>query len=192
VLFLFVDAIEADRDSDHQGVVLAGRDVHAVGVAHPEPRPRDPRHHAVPVSDLEVLVQQVPDRLEPLAARQVDVGPVVQRREHGLVHGGHHRAVVLDLHRVGERQQLVLDRGQHGARSVLELEGVPQRQDLGVDEERTIATIIGDPEVILDREDLLPHEIAHDRQAISVRRPRAGRPPARIPAATRTAENRSR
>jgi uronate dehydrogenase len=68
-LLLFVDAVQADRDGDHQGVVLAGRDVDAVGVADPEPRPRDPRHDPVPVADLEVLVQQVPDRLEPLAAR---------------------------------------------------------------------------------------------------------------------------
>ena len=166
-LLLLVDAVQADRDGDHQGVVLAGRDVQAVGVADPEPRPRDPRQHPVPVADLEVLVQQVPDRLEPLAARQVDVRPVVQRREHGLVHGSHHRAVVLDLHRVGERQELVLDRGQHGTRSVLELEGVPQRQDLGVDEVDTVAILIGDPEVVLDREDLLPHEIAHAAQAIT-------------------------
>jgi uronate dehydrogenase len=110
--FLFrVDAVQADRYRDHQGVVLAGCHVHAVGVADPEPRPRDPRQHPVPVADLEVLVQDVADRLEPPAARQVDVGPVVQRREHRLVYGGHHRAAVLDLHRVGEGQQLVLDRG---------------------------------------------------------------------------------
>ncbi len=126
--FLFVvDAIKADGDGDHQRVVLAGRHVHAVGVADAEPRAGHPRHHPVPVADLEVLVGDVPDRLEPSAARcgaQVDVGPVVQRREHRLVYGGHHRAAVLDLHRVGEREQLVLDRGQRGARGVLELEGV--------------------------------------------------------------------
>jgi uronate dehydrogenase len=55
-LLFGVDAVQADRDGDHQGVVLAGRYVHAVGVADPEPRPRDPRQHPVPVADLEVLV----------------------------------------------------------------------------------------------------------------------------------------
>ncbi len=68
--FLFgVDAVQADRDGDYQGVVLAGRDVHAVGVADPEPGPGDSRQHPVPVADLEVLVDEVADRLEPPAAR---------------------------------------------------------------------------------------------------------------------------
>jgi uronate dehydrogenase len=173
--FLFgVDAVQADGDGDHQGVVLAGCDVHAVGVADPEPRPGDLRRHPVPVADLEVLVDDVADRLEPPAAREIDVGPVVQRREHRLVHGGHHPAAVLDLHRVGEGQQLVLDRGQRAARGVLELEGVVQRQDFRVDEVNAVPVTIGHPEVVLDREDLLPHQIAHDRQAI---RARPGRRP---------------
>jgi hypothetical protein len=166
LFFLGVDAVQADRDGDHQHDVHARRDVHAVGVADPEPRPGHLGEHLPAVADLEVLVEDVADRLEPRASGQVDDRPVVQRREHRLVHRGHDRAVLLDLHRVGEGQQPVLDREQLGSRGVLEVERVAQGQDLGVDEEDLVALLVGDPEVILDGEKPLSHEIAHARQAI--------------------------
>jgi hypothetical protein len=166
VLFLVgVDPVQADRDGEHQGVVLAGCHVHPVAVADPEPGPGDPGQHPVPVADLEVLVDQVADRLQPSAVGEVDVGLVVQWREDRLVHGGRHRAVVLDLHRVGEGQQPVLDGDQRLSRGVLEVKGVPQRQDLGVDEEDPVAVLVGDPEVVLDGEESLPHQISHASQA---------------------------
>src|SRR5581483_52145 len=67
-LLLGVDPVQADGDRDDQRVVLAGRDIDSVRVADPEPLPRYPRDDRVAVADLEVLVDQVADRLEPPAA----------------------------------------------------------------------------------------------------------------------------
>jgi very-short-patch-repair endonuclease len=127
LLGVVVDAVQADGDADHQRVILARGDIDAVGVPDPEPFPRDPRDDPVPVADLKLLVDDVPDRLEPPAAGQVDVRPVMQRGEHRLVHGRRHGAVVLYFHGVGERQQLVLDGGERTARRILQYERVVQR-----------------------------------------------------------------
>jgi len=160
-----VDAVEADRDGDHERVVLAGRDVYSVGVTDPEPLAGDAGQHVVPVPDLEVLVDDVADRLEPASAvGQVDVRPVVQWREDRLVHGGDHRAVVLDVHGVGERQQLVLDRGELAPRGVLQHQCVMQRQEFGVDVEHPVAVFVGNPEVVLDVEEPFPNQIPHKGQ----------------------------
>ena len=154
-------AVEADRDADDEGVVLARRDVDAVGVTEPEPGPGDLRDDPVPVADLEVLVDDVPGRLEPPPAGDVDGRAVVQQREHLPVHRGRHRAVAFDLHRVAERQQLLADGGQDGARGVLQLEGAAEAERLAVDEEDLVALLVGDPGVVADREEPFPYEIAH-------------------------------
>jgi len=90
---------------------IAMQIIDAVAVAEPEPRPGDPRDNVPSVADLEVLADDVPDRLEPPAARDVDDGAVVQRRYHRLVHRGQDRVLVLDFHRIGERKELLVDGG---------------------------------------------------------------------------------
>jgi hypothetical protein len=80
-LGVVVEAVEADRDADDQRVVLARRHVHAVGVTDPEPGPGDLRDDLVPVPDLEVLAEDVPDRLQLPAAGDIGDRAVAQRRE---------------------------------------------------------------------------------------------------------------
>ena len=83
-LFFVVDAVEADRDADHQRVVLPRGDIDTVGVADAEPGAGDPPHDLAAVADLELLVDDVADGLQAPAVGQVDAGPVMQRRNTAL------------------------------------------------------------------------------------------------------------
>ena len=146
-LLVLVDAVDADGDGDEQGVVRALLDLHPVGVPDPEPAPRDPAHDVVAVLQLPVLVGEVADGLKPGPSGEVDLVPVLDRREERRADGSDDPAAVFDLHRVAHGEDLLADDDEQVAVGVLELEGLTEAEGLPVDDEDAVAVGVLDPKV---------------------------------------------
>src|SRR5262245_23915489 len=117
--------VDADRDREDQGVVLAGSDLDAVGVADAEPALRHLGHGVAATLDLVLVVDDVPLRLQVLAAFDRDREPLAERRDQSLLDRRHGLAAALDPHRVPDLQELLLDLVELGAGGIQEREGVP-------------------------------------------------------------------
>src|SRR6202789_2044132 len=163
-LLVFVDAVDADRDGDDQRVVDARLNLDPVGVPDPEPLARDPADDAVAVLQLPVLVGEAADGLEPGPVEEVDLVPVVDRREERRADGGDDALAVLDLHRVAHREDLLADEDEQVAVGVLELECLAQAERPAVDEEDAIAALVLNPEISPQGEDPFLDQVSHDKR----------------------------
>ncbi len=81
---------------------------------------------------------------------------------------------ILDLHRVLHPQHALLDLAQLAAGAVLKEQRLPHAQRLAVDLENPLAALVLDPEVVADRDQVLPHLVAVG--AAAAKRPRAASP----------------
>src|ERR1700689_261960 len=163
-LLVFVNAVDADRDRDDQRVIDALLDLHPVGVPDPEPLARDPADDPVAVLQLPVLVGEAAAGLEPRPVEEVDLVPVVDRREERRADGGDHALAVLDLHRVAHREDLLADDDEQVAVGVLELERLAQAERPAVDEEDAVAALVLNPEVSPQGEDPFLDQVSHDKR----------------------------
>src|SRR5277367_7172460 len=164
-LLVFVDAVDADRDRDDQRVVDALLDLDPVGVPDPEPLARDPADDPVAVLQLPVLVGEAADGLEPRPVEEVDLVPVVNRREERRADGRHDALAVLDLHRVAHREELLADEDEQVAVGVLELERLAEAERPAVDEEDAVAALVLNPEVSPQGEDPFLDQVSHDKKS---------------------------
>jgi hypothetical protein len=86
---------------------------------------------------------------------------LTQRRNQRLLHRRQFVVAALDLHRVVHSKLLLLDLAQLGPIAVLDDHGLSDPQRFAVDLEDSLASVVLDPVVIPDREDLLLHLVTH-------------------------------
>jgi hypothetical protein len=70
-------------------------------------------------------------------------------------------------------QQLLAHDRDDRPGAVLELDGLPESQRLAVGEEDPVSLLVGDSEIVTDREELLLHRVTHVRPPL---RPLLNRP----------------
>src|SRR5579863_3480696 len=163
-LLVLMYPVNADRDGDDEGVILAWPDLHPVGVPDAEPLPGDPPHQSTVAGELPVLVREVSCRLKPRPVGERDLIAVPDGREERGADRGDDPVAVFDVHRVAQREQLFADDRADGARGILELEGLAEAQRLAVDEEDPVPVLVLDPEICREGKDAFLNEISHEQR----------------------------
>src|SRR5687768_5617186 len=126
--------VDADRDRQNERVVLAGRNLHTVGVPDSEPALRHGRDRASLALDVVLVVDHVALGLHLAAAREVDREAVADADER-LPDRREGVASPLDRHLVANAELPLLDLGDLVAVRVLEHERLADTQGLAVDAE---------------------------------------------------------
>jgi hypothetical protein len=104
------------------------------------------------------VIDEVALRGQVLAVLDFDRVAVADSDER-LLDGGDGLPAPLDLHPVADAELLLLDRVHLLARDSLEDERLAQAKRLPVHLEHPLAACVLDPEVVADREHLLPHPV---------------------------------
>src|SRR5688572_9947289 len=99
--------VDADRDREHEPVVLAGRDLDAIAVADREPSLRHARDRIAIALDLVLVVDEVPLRVHVRAVLDLDREPVADADQR-LPDARDGAPVALDLHLVADAQLALL------------------------------------------------------------------------------------
>src|SRR4029450_11246739 len=158
------EVVDADGEGQDEGVVLAGDDGHAVGVADAEPALGDVGHRDAVPGDLVLVVEDVALDLQLAAVLQGDREAGAQGRDQRLPDGGDLVAAALDGHGAAGPQQPLLELEQLLAVGVLDEDGVARPQHLVVDPEDPLAMVVLDPEVVPEAQQLLPEHVAGARR----------------------------
>jgi hypothetical protein len=122
--------VQRQHAGQDQQVVLAGGDLHRVGVAHGEPPLGDRRHRLVAAPDGEFVVEQVSLHLQVVGTGDVDGEPVSEGREEALADLGGLLASQRDLVGRPQRHQLALDLRHLPAVRVAQVQPVAQAEHL--------------------------------------------------------------
>ena len=153
--------VDRRRHREDHGVVLAGCDLHAIGVPDPEPLLGHLRDPIAAVPDAVFVFQDVALHVELGSVGDADHPAVTERRDQRLLY--HRDAVAagpLNLHAVLDAQHPLLDLAELAPLCIREDQRLPDAQRLAVDLEDALTPLVLDLVVVPDGKHALAHLIA--------------------------------
>ena len=166
-VLVVADLVDDHGAGEDQQVVLAGFDVHGVGVADRQPLLGDRGHHAATVAEGVVVVQETALGLVVVGAGHVDRERTAQQGEDVLAHRRHVAATQVDLPGLPDQGDLLTYEADVGTMFVADVDPLAeQRECLAVEVEPLAAVFVADGEVVAEAEDLLADQVAHVRAGL--------------------------
>ncbi|MEP6508921.1 MAG: hypothetical protein ABJC63_11900, partial [Gemmatimonadales bacterium] len=147
--------INHNRAGEDQNVVLAIRDVHAIGISEGKPLLGDGCNNFVTAGKRVLPVQEIAFRLQVVRAGNIDIEGVMKRSEQLLLNYRHELSIPEELVSPTPRKNFLLDERELVPLEILKGKLIADRQKFSVDEINISLVLIADVKVISQREKFL-------------------------------------